>query len=361
MRINSNLIKYPEILLTQALKSPGDLPGLISRTRFFISTIKKGERVRREKEEELQVPIPFLCIFSVTWQCNLDCIGCYAKNYSFKKQLSLEKICDTINECRELGICYFIIAGGEPLLISGLLEKLASFRECFFLFYTNGTLIGPQISVFRKAKNIFPVISIEGEECHTDLRRGKGVTAKVINAMKQLKDNKVPFGFSAMITHENFREVTSREWVDRQWKRGARFGFFTDYVPFEKNLRKSFVLDDSDREYKEKALLERNKEARPPIFNLPADEYKDGQCLAAGKGMIHINADGYIEPCPYSHFAVDNIKEKPIKDILQSKFLEELRELTASLDNPKKECLLFSHKIEVEKVAKRAGAIRTET
>ena len=206
-----------------------------------------------------------------------------------------------------------------------------------------------------------PVISIDGEKCYTDLRRGEGVNRKVTEVMVQLKENTVPFGFSTMITHENLRDATSRQWVDGLWKQGARFGFFTDYIPFEKNLKKSFVLTDEDRDYKDKALEKRNKEAKPPVFNLPSDEYSDGQCIAAGKGLIHINADGYVEPCPYSHFAADNIREKTIQEILQSKFLKEMRKLTDSLDNPKKECMLFSHKKEVEKVAKQTGAVCTET
>jgi MoaA/NifB/PqqE/SkfB family radical SAM enzyme len=360
MMLKNNLRQYLEIMLAQTLKSPSALPELIKRTRYFISVVKQGEKVRHEKEKEFGISIPFLCIFSVTWRCNLNCIGCYAMNYSFKEQLSLELIADTIMECRKLGTYFFIVAGGEPLLVEGILDKIAGLRDCFFLFYTNGTLLRDHIAVLKKGKNIFPVISIEGEECSTDLRRGKGVTAKIVASMKVLNDNKIPFGFSAMITHENVKEVTSRAWIDKQWKRGARFGFFTDYVPFKKNLRNSFILTDIDREYKEKALEERNNEAKPPVFNLPPDEYREGQCIAAGRGMIHINADGYVEPCPYSHFAADNIKEKPLKEILGSNFLKELRDLTISLENPKKECMLFSNGEKVKEIAMKTGAFSTE-
>jgi len=141
---------------------------------------------------------------------------------------------------------------------------------------------------------------------------------------------------------------------------GARFGFFTDYIPFEKNRTESFVLTGRDREIKKAALNERRKEAKPPIFNLPPDEYEFGECMAAGRGMIHINADGYVEPCPYSHLAADNIREKSVSEILQSGFLKELRELIPSLDNPNRECLLFSNSRRVNEVAERAGAIWTE-
>ncbi len=329
------LLKYLKIILAQAMKSPSDLPELISRTKHFISITKKGEKLRIKKEEQLKIPIPFLCVFSVTWNCNLDCKGCYAMNYSFKEQLPLEKISDTIEECQKLGIYFFIIAGGEPLLIKGIIEKITSFKESFFVFYTNGTLLEPHIKTLKQAKNILPVISVEGKDHYIDLRRGEGVSKKVKKAMYLLKKNHIPFAFSTMITNMNIKYVTSREWLDRQWDQGARFGFFTDYIPFEKNLNRSFILTDQDRIYRERALSLRKKEAKPPIFHLPADEY-DGPCQAAGKGMIHINADGYVEPCPYSHFAADNIKDKPIKDILRSEFFSELRKSIKSWDNSKK-------------------------
>jgi MoaA/NifB/PqqE/SkfB family radical SAM enzyme len=356
----TELIAYLKALLAQTAKAPLALPGLISRIKHLVTVSRRGEKRRREKAAELGVPVPFLCIFSVTWQCNLKCRGCYARNYTVKEELPLEKICRTIEEAISLGIYFFVIAGGEPLLVDGLLEKIASYRDAFFLFYTNGILVRPKIDIFSKARNIFPVISSEGLDHYTDLRRGRGVAAAVEEAMKLLRDNRVPFGFSTMITRMNLNDVTSREWLQRQWELGARFGFFTDYIPFEKNVHHLFVLTPEDRELKEAALDERRREAKPPIFNLPPDEYRKGECMAAGKGMIHINADGYVEPCPYSHFAADNIRDSSLADIFRSPFLRELRELIPSLDNPRKECVLFSNSGRVAEVAAGTGARRTE-
>lgn len=356
----TRLMVYLRAMLAQTLKSPLSLPGLVSRTRHLISVIRKGEKRRARMAEELGVPIPFLCIFSVTWRCNLNCRGCYARNYTVREELPAELIVKTIDECVNLGTCFFVIAGGEPLLVDGLLEKLASRRDAFFLFYTNGMLLKPMVPVLKEAGNILPVISAEGMDHYTDMRRGRGVAAGVEAAMTELRKNRIPFAFSTMITRMNLKDVTSREWLQRQWDLGARFGFFTDYIPFEKNLAESFVLTARDREFKRAALNERRKEAKPPVFNLPPDEYEYGECMAAGRGMIHINADGYVEPCPYSHFAADSIRDKSIEEILQSGFLREIRDLIPSLENPDRECMLFRNSGRVEEVAERAGAFRTE-
>ena len=255
----SKLLAYLGMILTQIMRSPGSLPGIISRIRTFMAVARKGDRHRRAMQERLGMPLPFFCIFSVTWRCNLTCEGCYALNYTRKKDMSLDEICGILEECRNLGTFFFIIAGGEPLMVDGLLERIAGFRDAFFLFYTNGTLVEQHVECFRKARNVLPVISIEGDEVHTDSRRGRGVGDSVARAMELLRKNRVPFGFSTMITHGNVREVTSREWLEVLWKRGARYGIFTDYIPFPKNLNPSFILTDDDRAYKDEALGRRKR------------------------------------------------------------------------------------------------------
>jgi len=362
MRSDDKLFNYVKVTAQQILKSPTEAPRLFSKGKHVYSIVKNGEKQRELRQKQLNIPIPFACIFSVTWRCNLKCTGCYALNYNVKDELGLDKIVDTVKECNDLGTYFFVIAGGEPLLIDGIIERLSAINGAFFALYTNATILnGQHIQALKKANNILPIISIEGSAHMTDCRRGDKVSKKVIEAMEMLKKNNVLFGFSTMVTHKNLNLVTSRDYIDNLWGLGARFGFFIDYIPCEKNLIEEYVLTDEDRTLKDKILEHRNKEARPPIFNLPPDEYKDGECMAAGKGILHINADGYVEPCPFSHFAADNIKDKSMKDILDSNFMQEIRNNLHKMDNPNKECQLFVHKKEVEAIAKRTGAKWTET
>ena len=185
-----------------------------------------------------------------------------------------------------------MIAGGEPLLVDGIVEELSKVKDAFFLLFSNGTLLDSErVRQVKKAKNIMPIISIEGGESATDDRRGEGVGQNIARAMQLMNRSHVPFGFSTMLTHLNLREATQRDWVGQLWRMGTRFGFFIDYIPIEGNLCDDFVLTDEDRAYKEGILLKRKAETRPPIFNLPSDEYAGGGCKSAGKGFIHINAD----------------------------------------------------------------------
>jgi len=73
-------------------------------------------------------------------------------------------------------------------------------------------------------------------------------------------------------------------------------------------------------------MIERVRELRRdrPIFI--ADFWNNGEytggCIAGGKQYFHINAAGEVEPCAFVHFAVDNIKNKSLKDVLQNRFFK---------------------------------------
>jgi hypothetical protein len=56
------------------------------------------------------------------------------------------------------------------------------------------------------------------------------------------------------------------------------------------------------------------------------DHDGNGLCPAASGLSHHINASGFIEPCPVIQFATDNVSDKPLENIYrESVFLKELK------------------------------------
>ena len=47
--------------------------------------------------------------------------------------------------------------------------------------------------------------------------------------------------------------------------------------------------------------------------------------MVANRNLTHINSNGDVEPCIFTHFAQDNIKEKSLKEVLQSNFFKAIR------------------------------------
>ncbi len=336
-------------------------PRLLTDPAGLVALIKNGETRRLANSAALKIPIPRFCIFSVTWRCNLNCIGCYAKGYATQGTLDLQQIDRIVREASDLGSFIFIIAGGEPLAVPGLLSVLSKVQNAFFFVFTNGTLFSDKhIEQLECTKNLMPIFSIEGDIAMTDARRGHGTARKIQDAMSRLYASRVAFGFSTMVTHLNVQYVTSRRWMDEIWNCGARFGFLIDYIPFEFNLDPEMVLTDADLALKAQELAKRNAEAKPLALNFPPDEYQGAGCQSAGKGFLHVNADGFVEPCPFCHYAADNLKEKPLREILRSPFLSSLRETFEQDLNYRGTCMLFAKAEMVKSIAAETGARRTD-
>lgn len=325
-----------------------------------IRIIMAGEKVRKINQVKYNVNIPPFCIFSVTWKCNLQCVGCCAKDYAHKEDMSLDVLRKTIEDAVQVGTYFFMIVGGEPLTVSGLIDMLGGIKNAIFLLFTNGTLINEsKIESIKKYVNIIPVISIEGDIKLSDIRRGHGVGEKIVEAIELFKKRKIAFGFSTMATHTNLDYITTREYFEKLRKFGALFGFIIDYIPFKNTLNEDFLLTKEDFVKKRNNLELRKKDVNLMILNFPADEYHHEGCGSAGKDFVHINADGFVEPCPFSHYAVDNIKTKKYLEVLQSNFFKRLRELTKRRNNEGGLCLLFENEDLVKKIAFENGGIKT--
>jgi MoaA/NifB/PqqE/SkfB family radical SAM enzyme len=336
-------------------------PNLLSDTYGLLDMILQGEERRQRSRRRHGIPVPRFCIFSVTWKCNLRCAGCYARGYESGGDLEPAEIEATARRMSDLGTYLWVIAGGEPLLTPGLLPALSRIDNAFFFVFTNGTLLEEtHAGALRTARNILPVLSIEGPEEITDDRRGTGVSNRLDQTMRLLNRFNVAFGFSTMITRKNVEVVLRKEWMSAMWEHRARYGFLIDYIPFKHDLREDLVLTTEDMEYKKAAVESLNKEGRPLLLNFPPEEYRSSACQAAGIGFVHINADGNVEPCPFSHYAKDNIRDKDPVEILQSDFFARLRERTATMPNPSGRCLLFDNERMVRSIAASTGAFGTE-
>lgn len=321
----------------------------------------KGEKLRLKIQQKNSIPIPYACILSVTWRCNLKCVGCYAQHYPSENQLDIHEIKSIIKQSNSLGIYIFIIVGGEPLILPGLIDILSESKDTLFFLFTNATLLDSKKALtIKKAKNIIPIISTEGNDSFVDLRRGRGMGEKVNNALSLLKMHKVIFGFSSMITHQNIDDVLSVNWLNSLWTFGAQFGFIIDYIPFPKTLDKSLILSEEDMRTKRDKIKYLNAKSKVSLFNFPEDEYKQSGCKSAGNGFIHINANGNVEPCPFSHYSADNIRDKSLLEILDSSFFNRLRFAFQDLENKHKSCMLFCEDDQVNQIAKETNAFCTE-
>ena len=284
-----------------------------------------------------------MLIFSITNRCNLHCKGCY--NWALRPQLGPEldgsKLQSIIGEAKELGISFVMIAGGEPLVRPEILDITRAFPQITFLVFTNGLLITAEVAArLAEQRNFVPVISLEGQEEDTDGRRGTGVHHRLQETIGRLKSRGIFWSVSMTVTRANFARLTDGQLVKDLFARGCRLFFFVEYTPVSPETE-DWLLTGSQKEELLK-IRDSLRSRYPALFiAIPGDENEIGGCLSAGRGFIHVNAMGDVEPCPFAPYSDTNLRDKSLKEALQSPFLKKIRENHGRLTEIEGGCALW--------------------
>jgi len=285
---------------------------------------------------------PSLAVISPTQKCNLNCTGCYASSDSKKcnsiDHFTIEKIVNQLYN--RMGMRFFVISGGEPLLYNSegytIFDLAKNFKDCFFLVYTNGTLINKSVAKkIAECGNITPAISVEGYREETDARRGVGAFAKILEAFTNLREAGVPFGVSVTATKKNLNLLTSNLFYNYYFKEiGATYMWSFQLMPIGRATATELMITPSQRV----ELLKKQREILIDEKYFVADFWNSAVmsrgCIACGSpsGYFHIDWDGNILPCVFVPYYQDNIYNlfkngKTIEDAMNSKLFRAGREL----------------------------------
>ncbi len=312
---------------------------------LFINGLLRSSELRAGFEKKQGFAPPFTILISPTMQCNLRCTGCYSGRYTRQKGLSYELMHRILGEARDMGIMFIVFSGGEPLMRKDDLFKLAAhYNDMYFMFYSNGTLIDDAVAdELCRLGNAGAIMSLEGFEEATDGRRGKGVFKAVMDAMDRLKARGVPFGTSLTVTSKNVEDLTSDEFFGHLYDKGVMIVWLFLFMPVGKDPDVSLMPSPEQRDY----LRRRGSalRAKYPIFI--ADFWNDapsvGGCIAGGRNYIHINANGDVEPCVFTHVAVDKIVDKSLTDVLNSEFFRSIRSKQPYSENLLTPCMIIDN------------------
>ncbi len=324
---------------------------------FFMNSMILGVPKQYKWAEKLGVDVPYTILIDPTSQCNLNCVGCWAGAYEHYDSLSFEEVDRIVTEAKELGIYMISMSGGEPYLWPEIFKLFEKHDDVVFMTYTNGTTITKnRAKKLGELGNVSPVISIEGGREATDGRRGEGVFDKIMSAMDYLRNEGVPFGFSVTLTRENCEGVMSDEFIDLMIEKGALYGWSFHYIPIGKDPDFSLMLSPEQRKW----LLDevrRLREEKPIQF---ADFWNDGSamqgCVAGGRRYFHITAKGDVEPCAFVHFACDNIKDKSLKEILQTPIFKAYQKRQPFSNNMLRPCPLIDVPNSLREIIEESGA-----
>ena len=299
-------------LLSSVVKDP------LFLAKYSAIELRQASRRKDVAKEGLHVPL-FL-IASVSQSCNLHCAGCYARanHICFDRpsggELSIPEWERIFCEAEALGISFILLAGGEPLMRREILYAAAGHPNLLFPVFTNGTIFDEEIfTLFAEHKNLFPVVSFEGE--NTDARRGEGTFARISAFLDELVRRRILFGQSITVDADSYASLLDTDFLANL---RSAIVLFIEYTAPAGASRARELTPAMRKELG--GLLAHARKAVPDkwFISFPGDEEFMGGCLAAGRGFFHISPTGAAEPCPFSPYADCNLKDCSLKSALAS-------------------------------------------
>ena len=289
-------------------------------------------------------------------ECNLNCKHCRVSEKNDNEKLSLKEAKSLLAECWYNGITMLNLSGGEPFLREDIFEIL-DYAEKFedIVITTNGTLLNEEkCKKLSTYKNIKLSISLDGlEETHDKFRRKKGAFKKVIDILPVLNKNNIKYAIKYTLSKETAKDAI--ELLNLVAKMGAK-EFNVRRVIVAGNANKDMVL--SNDEYKNiirelirncRKLNVKFRTGDPlliPIFSeiwgidIKNDDLsKIYAGCQAGDEIIYIDYKGNVGACSYIPKFADNIKDKPLDEILKNnKLFIDLREYKNKLEGKCNKC-----------------------
>jgi len=307
----------------------------------FLNQQKYSDKLEGFREQYGEYPPNFI-VLSPTQRCNLNCTGCYASSNAHTTPTLPYHIVDRIvGEVRDKFHSRFVtISGGEPFMYKSegktLMDLFEKYDDIFFLVYTNGTLITPEIAErLGRMGNVTPAISVEGFEKETDERRGKGTHRKILQAFENLRNAGVPIGISVTATSKNEDILLGDEFYDYYFdQQGATYMWQFQLMPMG---RSSQAFDLMVPPKKRVELYRKWEYLISEKQYCVADFWNSGVlvngCIAYGRrgGYFYIDWNGNIMPCVFVPYYLDNIydlykNDKTLVDALFSDFMKRGRE-----------------------------------
>jgi len=346
-RFDRNIQKQFWKALQLALRNP-------MQTRlFFIKALWQQYQATRTRLFHFKqgLEVPPLLIISLTQRCNLNCAGCYSKvlHQDSGAELTASRFREILGEAGSLGISIILLAGGEPLIRRDLLGVAAEFSGIVFPIFTNGMLLNEEyLAFFKSNPHLIPVISLEGRELETDIRRGDGVHANFEKISQMLKARTIFWGISLTLTAPAHDLLLSPAFLKDHLDKGCRLFFFVEYVPIDPGS-KHLVLNQAQKAGLQKRVDELCARLPGLFIAFPGDEDPYGGCLAAGRGFLHINPSGMVEPCPFAPFSDTDLRHSSLRDALKSKLLQKIRAKHHLLKETEGGCALWANREELER------------
>ena len=256
----------------------------------------------------------FAAVIDVNSNCNLSCDNCANSmiNCSENINWSLEQINAVVEALKPYTRLIFV-SGGEPYMNPNLIDAIERNPDIEFVTFTNGSMLKQyEKAVERDLKNLFVMVSIDGNESYHDYKRGNGVYQNALNAIKYFREQGYLCGISSVVEENNIDQLFSEEYIS--FVRGldaSALYFLKDAHNGNEEFNQHYI-ELSDK-------LQNTLFGTFPVFNMPYCEktLSKDKCCFAGRQWFRVNANFEVTTCPFSNQTYGNIQTEKSKELVK--------------------------------------------
>jgi MoaA/NifB/PqqE/SkfB family radical SAM enzyme len=316
--LSAAMLRLVERALAEDRLSPAARRGLLQRLVHDVLLRRGGRSAKTAFVARHGCGPPDFLTVSPGKACNLRCVGCYARSGPTHAKLDWPTFDRIVSEARDLwGVRFFVLSGGEPFAYrdqgKGILDLAQEHPDCFFLTFTNGTLIGDdEARRMAELGNLSPGVSLEGGRERTDARRGGGVYDKVVAAVGRLRRAQVVFGVSLTATRENAEEILSDELVDLYFgKLGALYAWVFHYMPIGSEPSLDLIVTPEQRLRLQDRVWSLVRDRQLLIADFWNCGTATNGCVAGARpgGYLYVDWNGAVCPCVFVPYSPVNVHD----------------------------------------------------
>lgn len=285
--------------------------------------------------------------FAATYRCNSRCLSCdiwkkYSKDTSLvKKELSLDEIKKVFSQFK--GLKTVSLTGGEPFLREDIVDVVRSIKSESINISTNGFFTDKVINSYKEIlkiphfKSVGASISMDAiGDGHDKLRGLKNsynhamATIKGLKALRE-KDKRLVIGISNTISKQNLDDVLKVYELSK--KLGVIFSTRIAHSSslFYDNASSKIFIDDKDMPKVRKIFQFLIDEQPKNIFyryylnKFLKDPNKQPVPCFSGFNSFFMDPYGGLYPCVMLNSKIGNLKEKSLKQLLNSSEAKNIR------------------------------------
>ena len=285
-------------------------------------------------------PTLFEIQLDITQACTERCRHCYVPEYN-PIFLPYEKICEILDEFRDMGGIHVSLSGGECMMHKDFIKIVEAIRErdCTVACLSNLTVCSDEIiNALVEADGTVQVsLYSMSPAIHDEVTRRKGSWLETMNAILRLRVAQIPIKISCPCLRINYKGYPDVMKFADSLKMDAQ----TDFIIMGKqdcdtsNLCNRLNLDET-RTLLEDVILKAvpmNSEYFSPGKKeqmLTAEEWKTQKVCGACVNSMCLNATGEYYPCPgFAGVVLGNCYTDTLRDVwLKSKETERIRSVT---------------------------------